>query len=374
MVALTAVLGPRDAPGTYNWQPALDQPVIAVPIPIRPGYDVFVSAAPDTASAGTNLGTFEHNSGTDIAYTLNHAVVDHIRSLLYPREQKTPANTTPPSIGWVNPGTYPDGQPKYTGPTPGTMFPLNFNDLQIIRIKRFGPVMTATSLTAAPVTMAVAGTATLAPKLQPGDVVSAPADNILVSNAPSIATVSAAGVVTGVSPGTTQIKITHKSNGLMAEAQVTVTGAGVFLSGTESQAVVDKDGKRSYVPYDEPEAEEKTVEGDPKAQGFVLNKADGGDTSGEPDEITEAEAAEASIQGEDGDKIVDEAAEEEVSVGEIAGIGPATEAKLAEVGITTARQIAELSEEDADKLDDELGLGGRIRRDDWVAQAKELIA
>jgi len=281
-----------------------------VPGVTGPSWDVFVAGGADLLPAGagsTNLGTFEHHGTSDAVHKHgpNHVAVHHIRDLLYKR-------------------VYPTGA---AGANP--FFPYNFTDLSVLKIKRHGPVMTSTALTAVPVTMLVGATATLAPKLQPGDVASVVADNTFVSRNPAIATVADTGVVTGVAPGTTVVGITNKWNGLYTEAGVTVTTAALLM--------VDGPGE----PEDEPvTTPENTPDNDP---------------DDDPDE-----------------EIIDE--EEEVSVGEIGGVGPATEAKLADVGITTARQIAELSEEEADKLDDELGLGGRIRRDDWVAQAKDLIA
>ncbi len=58
----------------------------------------------------------------------------------------------------------------------------------------------------------------------------------------------------------------------------------------------------------------------------------------------------------------------------ISGVGPVLKDKLAEAGITSLKQIAALKKKDAAKLDEDLALGGRIEREEWVAQAKELIA
>lgn len=56
----------------------------------------------------------------------------------------------------------------------------------------------------------------------------------------------------------------------------------------------------------------------------------------------------------------------------LAGVGPVLVKKLNEAGITTFAQIAGWSADDIAKVDEELSLKGRIERDDWVAQAKEL--
>jgi large subunit ribosomal protein L21 len=58
----------------------------------------------------------------------------------------------------------------------------------------------------------------------------------------------------------------------------------------------------------------------------------------------------------------------------ISGVGPALKKKLAGAGITSLKQVAELDAPAAMKLDEELKLGGRIERDEWVSQAKELLA
>lgn len=54
----------------------------------------------------------------------------------------------------------------------------------------------------------------------------------------------------------------------------------------------------------------------------------------------------------------------------ISGIGPALEKKLHAQGIRTFRQLAALAEPDIDQLDAAIKAMGRIRRDDWIGQAK----
>lgn len=58
----------------------------------------------------------------------------------------------------------------------------------------------------------------------------------------------------------------------------------------------------------------------------------------------------------------------------ISGVGPALKTKLEEAGITSLKQVAKLKKAEIAKLDEDLSLGGRIERDEWVEQAKELIA
>ena len=57
----------------------------------------------------------------------------------------------------------------------------------------------------------------------------------------------------------------------------------------------------------------------------------------------------------------------------IVGVGPMLERMLQQLGVTTYRQIARWSERDIDEYDARLAeFPGRIRRDGWVTQAREL--
>lgn len=56
----------------------------------------------------------------------------------------------------------------------------------------------------------------------------------------------------------------------------------------------------------------------------------------------------------------------------LAGVGPVLVKKLEEAGITTFAQIAAWTAQEIADIDEQLSLKGRIERDDWVAQAKEL--
>jgi predicted flap endonuclease-1-like 5' DNA nuclease len=57
----------------------------------------------------------------------------------------------------------------------------------------------------------------------------------------------------------------------------------------------------------------------------------------------------------------------------VVGIGPVLERMLHRLGVTTYRQIARWSERDIDDIDAKLPeFPGRIRRDGWVTQAREL--
>ena len=69
---------------------------------------------------------------------------------------------------------------------------------------------------------------------------------------------------------------------------------------------------------------------------------------------------------------VNDAAASDVSL--IDGVGPKITAQLAAEGITTLAQIAKLSAAKLADLDNALNLKGRTSREDWIAQAKELVA
>ncbi len=56
----------------------------------------------------------------------------------------------------------------------------------------------------------------------------------------------------------------------------------------------------------------------------------------------------------------------------ISGVGPVLEKKLHAFGVTQFAQVAAFKKADIEKLDEALNFKGRIERDDWVGQAKEL--
>ncbi|MCA8888115.1 MAG: 50S ribosomal protein L21 [Parvularculaceae bacterium] len=58
----------------------------------------------------------------------------------------------------------------------------------------------------------------------------------------------------------------------------------------------------------------------------------------------------------------------------IGGVGPKLKEKLEGYGVSSLKQIAEMSAADVQKMDEALELHGRAERDEWVEQAKELVA
>jgi large subunit ribosomal protein L19 len=67
-----------------------------------------------------------------------------------------------------------------------------------------------------------------------------------------------------------------------------------------------------------------------------------------------------------------EVAADDVSL--IAGVGPKIKENLAKEGITSIKQIAEMDDAAIFALDEKLGLKGKTKREEWVTQAKELMA
>jgi large subunit ribosomal protein L21 len=58
----------------------------------------------------------------------------------------------------------------------------------------------------------------------------------------------------------------------------------------------------------------------------------------------------------------------------LSGVGPALEKKLHEAGVTTFAQIAAWTDADVEEFGEELSFKGRIEREGWIEQAKELAS
>ncbi|MFX0544317.1 50S ribosomal protein L21 [Roseovarius sp. S1116L3] len=57
---------------------------------------------------------------------------------------------------------------------------------------------------------------------------------------------------------------------------------------------------------------------------------------------------------------------------QLSGVGPALEKKLHEAGVTSFAQIAAWTDSDVAEMDEKLSFKGRIEREGWIEQAKEL--
>jgi large subunit ribosomal protein L21 len=58
----------------------------------------------------------------------------------------------------------------------------------------------------------------------------------------------------------------------------------------------------------------------------------------------------------------------------IGGIGPKFQKGLKDLGVTTLAQIAGWTEADVERIEGELNAKGRVAREEWIEQAKELMA
>jgi len=58
----------------------------------------------------------------------------------------------------------------------------------------------------------------------------------------------------------------------------------------------------------------------------------------------------------------------------ISGVGPALEKKLIALGVTSLKQVAAFDAAEIERVDAELNFKGRIEREDWIGQAKTLLA
>ena len=58
---------------------------------------------------------------------------------------------------------------------------------------------------------------------------------------------------------------------------------------------------------------------------------------------------------------------------EIKGIGKVIERRLRELGVTSFRQLAELSPEEAKRINEAIDFPGRIEREHWIEQARALV-
>ena len=57
---------------------------------------------------------------------------------------------------------------------------------------------------------------------------------------------------------------------------------------------------------------------------------------------------------------------------QISGVGPVIVGKLNDTGITTFAQIAAWTDADVEAIEEKLSFKGRVGREDWIAQAKDL--
>jgi large subunit ribosomal protein L21 len=86
-----------------------------------------------------------------------------------------------------------------------------------------------------------------------------------------------------------------------------------------------------------------------------------------PKAVAKAEATKAAPK-----KAAAKATDGADDLSDISGVGPVIVKKLAAEGITTFAQVAAWSEADVEAIEEKLSFKGRVGREDWITQAKEL--
>ncbi len=102
--------------------------------------------------------------------------------------------------------------------------------------------------------------------------------------------------------------------------------------------------------------------------GDILGAALAGSGGSAASDKVEETPAQSETKGADADA---DTVEDDLKA--LNGVGPALEKKLQGAGITSLAQIADLSDEDVAKLEDELSISGKFEKGDWVNEAKKLI-
>lgn len=101
-------------------------------------------------------------------------------------------------------------------------------------------------------------------------------------------------------------------------------------------------------------------------------KAPAKKTAEKPKEKAPAKAESAPVVDEKLGSIYKEAPSEVDDLKKISGVGPVLEQKLNEIGIYKFEQVENWSAEQIAEFDDLLSFKGRIERDNWLDQAKQL--
>lgn len=104
------------------------------------------------------------------------------------------------------------------------------------------------------------------------------------------------------------------------------------------------------------------------------SKSQASDSSAKEDKVAMLDRIRAKAETLDFDRIGKATVSERDDLKRTKGIGPFIEEKLNALGIYTFRQIANFTPEDQDKVTDAIEFfPGRIQRDEWVRQARELM-
>ena len=144
---------------------------------------------------------------------------------------------------------------------------------------------------------------------------------------------------------------------------------------TDARQAVPVTRKSDRTPEPEPKV---TTEAEPDSADAVA-----ANTGTEPERSADSSAAVAEPSSTDTGPTAEAAPTAKIDTGGptsdgspddlklISGIGPALEQKLKDAGIVSYKQVAKLSNQDIDRLEqDVIRFSGRITRDDWIGQAK----
>ncbi|MEL6567435.1 MAG: 30S ribosomal protein S1 [Pseudomonadota bacterium] len=101
--------------------------------------------------------------------------------------------------------------------------------------------------------------------------------------------------------------------------------------------------------------------------GDILGAALAGSGGASSDETSDAQSEAPS------EAAADAPSEANDDLKALSGVGPALEKKFIAAGITSLKQIAEMSEDDIAKTEEELSISGKFEKGDWVNQAKEIL-
>ena len=135
----------------------------------------------------------------------------------------------------------------------------------------------------------------------------------------------------------------------------------VGTGSVSSSVVAAMEERYTMNKMDQAEMAKRVKNGQAEAKSTEPKKAKKADTP------VEAEKAEAKAKPA---KKAKKAEGDDLS--QISGIGPVIVGKLNDAGITTFAQIAAWTDADVEKIEEELSFKGRVEREDWIAQAKEL--
>lgn len=98
--------------------------------------------------------------------------------------------------------------------------------------------------------------------------------------------------------------------------------------------------------------------------------ANKGDAAAKPAKATAKPAAAKATKAKAADADTATTGGDDLKV--LSGVGPALEKKLHEAGVTTFAQIAAWTDADVAEFDEKLNFKGRIEREGWIQQAKDL--